>query len=88
MNFANMIDSFKPAEGPPPQALGAFMRWCLSGAWPAMWLAAGFSAIAGALEVGTALILGMVIDATVTLGPDGFSRSRIFGLWLDRLHFS
>ena len=72
MNFANMIDSFRPADGPPPQALGAFMRWCLSGAWPAMWLAAGFSAVAGALEAGTALILGMVIDATVTLGPDGF----------------
>ena len=80
MNFANMIDSFKPAEGPPPQALGAFMRWCLSGAWPAMWLAAGFSAIAGALEVGTALILGMVIDATVTLGPDGFFA--VSNIWL------
>jgi ATP-binding cassette subfamily B protein len=80
MNFANMIDSFKPAEGPPPQALGAFMRWCLSGAWPAMWLAAGFSAIAGALEVGTALILGMVIDATVTLGPDGFFS--VSNIWL------
>ena len=80
MNFANMIDSFKPAEGPPPQALGAFMRWCLSGAWPAMWLAAGFSAVAGALEAGTALILGMVIDATVTLGPDGFFS--VSNMWL------
>jgi ATP-binding cassette subfamily B protein len=56
------------------------MRWCLSGAWPAMWLAAGFSAIAGALEVGTALILGMVIDATVTLGPDGFFS--VSNIWL------
>ena len=80
MNFANMIDSFKPAEGPPPQVLGAFMRWCLSGAWPAMWLAAGFSAVAGALEAGTALILGMVIDATVTLGPDGFFS--VSNMWL------
>lgn len=80
MNFANMIDSFKPAEGPPPQALGAFMRWCLSGTWPAMWLAAGFSAVAGALEAGTALILGMVIDATVTLGPDGFFS--VSNMWL------
>lgn len=87
MNFANMIDSFKPAEGPPPQALGAFMRWCLSGAWPAMWLAAGFSAIAGALEVGTALILGMVIDATVTLGPDGFFSVSNFWLVVGSLAF-
>jgi ATP-binding cassette subfamily B protein len=80
MNFANMIDSFKPADGPPPQALGAFMRWCLSGAWPALWLAAFFSAVAGALEAGTALILGMVIDATVTLGPDGFFS--VTNMWL------
>jgi ATP-binding cassette subfamily B protein len=80
MKFANMIDSFKPADGPPPQALGAFMRWCLSGAWPALWLAAFFSAVAGALEAGTALILGMVIDATVTLGPDGFFS--VTNMWL------
>lgn len=80
MNFANMIDSFKPAEGPPPQTLGAFMRWCLSGSWSALWLAAFFSAIAGALEAGTALILGMVIDATVTFGPEGFFS--VSNMWL------
>lgn len=48
------------------------MRWCLSGAWPALWLAAGLSALAGALEAGTALILGWVIDATVASGPETF----------------
>lgn len=48
------------------------MRWCLSGAWPALWLAASLSAAAGALEAGTALILGWVIDATVTSGPEAF----------------
>ncbi|MEQ6202911.1 ABC transporter ATP-binding protein [Sulfitobacter sp. HNIBRBA2951] len=72
MNFGNWIDPFRPAEGPPPQTLGAFMRWCLSGAWPALWLAAALSAIAGALEAGTAMILGWVIDATVASGPDAF----------------
>ena len=72
MNIGNWIDAFRPADGPPPQELGAFMRWCLSGAWPALWLAAALSAIAGALEAGTALILGWVIDATVVSGPDGF----------------
>lgn len=80
MKIEDMIDSFKPAIGPPPQALGAFMRWCLSGAWPAMWLAAGFSALAGALEAGTALILGLVIDATVSFGPDGFFS--VSNMWL------
>lgn len=72
MNIANWINAFRPAEGPPPQTLWAFMGWCLSGAWPAMGLAAFLSAFAGAMEAGTALILGWVIDATVASGPDGF----------------
>ncbi len=72
MNFGNWINPFRPADGPPPQQLGAFMRWCLSGAWPALWLAAGLSAIAGALEAGTALILGLVIDAALASGPESF----------------
>lgn len=37
-----------------------------------MGLAAFLSAFAGAMEAGTALILGWVIDATVASGPDGF----------------
>ena len=52
------------------------MRWCLSGAWPGLWLAAAFSALAGALEAGTALVLGLVIDATVASGPDAFFDGR------------
>ena len=48
------------------------MRWCLSGAWPVLWLAALFSAAAGAMEAGTAWILGRVIDATVSAGPERF----------------
>lgn len=76
MNIGKWINAFRPADGPPPQELGAFMRWCLSGAWPALWLAAAFSAIAGALEAGTALILGWVIDATVVSGPEAFFDGR------------
>ncbi|WP_299026553.1 ABC transporter ATP-binding protein [uncultured Sulfitobacter sp.] len=72
MNIGDWINPFRPADGPPPQTLGAFMRWCLSGAWPALWLAAALSAVAGALEAGTALILGWVIDAAVASGPDAF----------------
>lgn len=72
MNIGNWINAFRPADGPPPQVLGAFMRWCLSGAWPALWFAAAVSALAGALEAGTALILGWVIDATVASGPEAF----------------
>lgn len=76
MNIGNWINPFRPADGPPPQTLGAFMRWCLAGSWPALWFAAALSAIAGALEAGTALILGWVIDATVASGPDTFFDGR------------
>ncbi|MEX3316197.1 ABC transporter ATP-binding protein [Sulfitobacter sp. PS-8MA] len=72
MRISNWINPFHPAEGPPPQTLGAFMRWCLSGAWPVLWLAAFLSAAAGAMEAGTAWILGKVIDATVSAGPERF----------------
>ncbi|MHA6264302.1 ABC transporter ATP-binding protein [Arenibacterium sp. CAU 1754] len=72
MNIGNLINAFRPAEGPPPQTLGAFFRWCLSGAWPALWLAAFLSAAAGALEAGTALILGMVVDSAIAKGPESF----------------
>ncbi|WP_187428452.1 Vitamin B12 import ATP-binding protein BtuD [Roseobacter fucihabitans] len=72
MKISDWIDAFRSAEGPPPETLGAFMRWCLSGSWPALWLAAFFSAAAGAMEAGTALILGMVIDATARAGPEAF----------------
>ncbi|MEO0390503.1 MAG: ABC transporter ATP-binding protein [Pseudomonadota bacterium] len=64
-----------------------FLRWCLQGAWPALWFAAIVSALAGALEAGTALILGMVIDASVTLGPDGFFGVQNVGLILGALAF-
>lgn len=72
MHSATHIDPFREAEGPPPQTLGAFFRWALSGSWPALWLAGLLSAAAGALEVATALILGMVIDGAISSGPDGF----------------
>lgn len=72
MKIGDMISAFRPAEGPPPETLGAFFRWCLSGAWPALWLAAFLSAAAGALEAGTALILGLVVDSAIETGPDAF----------------
>ena len=72
MSISDWINPFHPADGAPPQTLGAFMRWCLSGAWPVLWLAAFLSAAAGAMEAGTAWILGRVIDATVSAGPERF----------------
>ncbi|MDC0659297.1 ABC transporter ATP-binding protein [Leisingera sp. SS27] len=72
MNIGNLIDAFRPACGPPPQSLGAFLRWCLAGAWPMLVLAAAFSALAGGMEAGTAFILGMVIDTAIDSGPEQF----------------
>jgi ATP-binding cassette, subfamily B, bacterial len=72
VSISDWINPFHPADGAPPQTLGAFMRWCLSGAWPVLWLAAFLSAAAGAMEAGTAWILGRVIDATVSAGPERF----------------
>ncbi len=72
MKFGNLIDAFQPAKGPPPDRLGGFLRWCLSGAWPMLALAALFSALAGAMEAGTAYILGMVIDTAIASGPESF----------------
>lgn len=72
IRIENWIDAFRPADGPPPQTLGRFMAWGLSGSWPYLWLAALFSALAGCVEAVTAWILGLVIDTAITSGPDGF----------------
>lgn len=75
--LGGMVDAFRPADGPPPARLGAFFRWCLRGSWPALTLAAGLSALAGALEVVSALLLGWVIDAAVSSGAAVFFRDHL-----------
>ena len=87
MSISDWINPFHPADGPPPQTLGAFMRWCLSGAWPVLWLAAFLSAAAGAMEAGTAWILGRVIDATVSAGPERFFEGSSLALVLGAVAF-
>ncbi len=72
MRVADLINPFKNIETPPPQTLGAFTRWSLSGAWPMLFVAAAFSAIAGAMEAATAWILGRVIDVATSGGPEHF----------------
>ncbi|NKW78122.1 ABC transporter ATP-binding protein [Rhodobacteraceae bacterium R_SAG7] len=77
MKLGNLIDAFQPADGPPPQTLGVFLRWCLSGAWPMLAIAAICSALAGGMEAGTAFILGKVIDTAIASGPEGFFGANI-----------
>ncbi len=70
--LGNLIDAFRPADGPPPQVLWPFMRWSLKGSWVMLWIAGIISSIAGATEVVSAVILGWVIDAALSSGPDRF----------------
>lgn len=84
---SDLIDPFKNAETPPPQTLGAFIRWSLTGAWPLLFVAAAFSAAAGAMEAGTAWILGLVIDGAVAQGPDGFFAAGNMALILGSVAF-
>ena len=70
--LGNLIEPFAHAEGPPPQTLGRFFLWCLHGTWPAFWAASAISAVAGALEVVAAVVLGAVIDAALDTGPATF----------------
>ncbi|GAB1361259.1 ABC transporter ATP-binding protein [Rhodobacter sp.] len=72
IRLGDAIDAFRPATGSPPQSLGAFMRWCLSGSWPMLVVAGVISSLAGVTEVISALILGWVIDAAVNTGPQTF----------------
>ncbi len=72
IRLGDAIDAFRPATGNPPQSLGAFMRWCLSGSWPMLVVAGVISSLAGVTEVVSALILGWVIDAAVNTGPQTF----------------
>ncbi|HLQ17621.1 MAG TPA: ABC transporter ATP-binding protein [Tabrizicola sp.] len=71
-SLGSLIDAFRPADGPPPQRLGPFMRWSLAGSWPMLVIAGVLSSLAGVTEVVSALILGWVIDAAVNSGPTDF----------------
>ena len=72
--LGRLIDAFRHADGPPPQKLWSFMRWCLDGSWRMLAVAAVLSALAGTFEVVSALVLGRVIDAAIgTSPPDYFS---------------
>ncbi len=65
-------DPFRPVETPPPRRLGRFFLWCLRGAWPLLAAAGLISAVAGTLEVISALLLGAVIDAAFASEPATF----------------
>ena len=72
-------DPFAPVEAPPPRTLGAFFRWSLGGSWTMLGVAGAVSALAGTLEVVSALLLGWVVDAALAARPESFFADN---LWL------
>ncbi len=68
----NLIDAFARPEGAPPRTLGAFFRWGLTGTFPILMVGALISALAGTLEVVSALVLGAVIDAALASSPESY----------------
>jgi ATP-binding cassette, subfamily B, bacterial len=69
--LANMIDAFARAEGPPPDRLWRFMHWALAGAFSAIGFGLAVSVAVGATEVGTAWLVGWLIDLAQSRGPEG-----------------
>jgi ATP-binding cassette subfamily B protein len=68
------FDPFAPVDRDPPRTLGAFFMWCLGGSWPLLIGAAAVSALAGTMEVISALLLGAVVDAAAGDPTPGFLR--------------
>ncbi|WP_281842316.1 ABC transporter ATP-binding protein [Sinisalibacter aestuarii] len=87
MKPSELIDPFRPAEGAPPHALMAFIRWCISGAWGVIALAAIVSALAGLTETGTAWVLGKVIDTVVSHGREALFTAANAGIFALALAF-
>ncbi len=67
--LAGMIDAFARAEGPPPDRLGPFLGWALHGSFPAIWLTLAVSIAVGLSEVGSAFVVGWLIDLAEARGP-------------------
>ena len=72
MIISTLIHPFAAADGPPPSTLLNFLRWCFDGGFKYIWLGAAISMLAGIIDVSTALILGLVIDAALTSDSTSF----------------
>ncbi len=68
--LSNLIDAFARADGPPPDRLWRFLPWVLRGALPAVALALTVSIAVGATEVGSAAVIGWLIDLAQSHGPE------------------
>jgi ATP-binding cassette subfamily B protein len=69
--FSDLIDAYARAEGPPPDRLWQFIGWALKGAFPAIGFGLAVSICVGLTEVGSAAIVGWLIDLAQARGPVG-----------------
>lgn len=72
MNVAKLINPYAPADGPPPSSLFKFLVWSFSGGFRYVALGSVISILSGVVDVSTALILGLVIDAALTSDSASF----------------
>lgn len=70
--LASLAPAFAKADGPPPRTFGAFLRWALSGAWPAIWLGTFMGALVGVLESVGSYLIGYVIDDALARTPSTY----------------
>lgn len=69
MAFSNLIDAFRPADGPPPKTLWAFCRWALRGSWKIIVITASLSMLVGLTEVVAFFIVGWLVDFVLAQDP-------------------
>ncbi|MEJ6396576.1 ABC transporter ATP-binding protein [Yoonia sp. 208BN28-4] len=72
MKITDWISPFAAADGPPPKTMGAFMHWGLRGSYTAIGAGSAVSVIAGMIEVASALLLGLIIDAALASNADSY----------------
>ena len=70
MKPSEWIDHLALAKGSPPQSVGAFFRWGLSGSFPVLAFSGITSVLTGVLEVSAVLMLGLSVDAALQSTAD------------------
>jgi len=72
LKLSTLINPFASADGPPPSTLVKFLGWSFSGGFKYIGLGGLISIAAGVVDVSTALILGLVIDAALSSNSTSF----------------
>lgn len=74
----NWISPEQEVKTPPPHTLFAFIRWCLTGTYAALTLAAIASILSGVVETFTAALIGYVIDLILESSPQSLFAEKGF----------